>query len=85
MTFLSYSQNAFLKWREGLLAGPLWMGWELFIMSLVWAPGGRAFWKERSYLFGREFSSYVETDLMKRPLHPDAKPMGAFHIGPRPE
>ena len=27
MAFLSYSQNAFLKWREGLLASPLWMGW----------------------------------------------------------
>ncbi len=29
MAFLSYSQNAFLKWREGLLEPPLWMGWEL--------------------------------------------------------
>ena len=26
MAFLSYSQNAFLKWREGLLTGLLWMG-----------------------------------------------------------
>jgi hypothetical protein len=24
MAFLSYSQNAFLKWRQGLLAQPLW-------------------------------------------------------------
>ncbi len=83
MAFLSYSQNAFLKWREGLLATPLWMGWELLIMNLICAPGGRAFWKERSYLFGEEFRQYVETDLMKRPPHPDAKPMGAFSIGPR--
>jgi hypothetical protein len=35
MAFLSYSQNAFLKWREGLLAPPLWRGWELVIMNLV--------------------------------------------------
>ena len=83
MAFLSYSQNAFLKWREGLLASPLWMGWELLIMNLICAPGGRAFWKERSYLFGEEFRQYVETDLMKRPPHPDAKPMGAFSIDPR--
>ena len=83
MAFLSYSQNAFLKWREGLLTSPLWMGWELLIMNLICAPGGRAFWKERSYLFGEEFRQYVETDLMKRPPHPDAKPMGAFSIGPR--
>jgi hypothetical protein len=83
MAFLSYSQNAFLKGREGLLTSPLWMGWELLIMNLICAPGGRAFWKERSYLFGEEFRQYVETDLMKRPPHPDAKPMGAFSIGPR--
>jgi len=43
MSFLSYSQNAFLKWREKLLAPPLWMGWELVIMNLVCAPGGKAF------------------------------------------
>ncbi len=37
MAFLSYSQNAFLKWREGLLAPPLWRGWELVIKNLVCA------------------------------------------------
>ena len=78
MAFLSYTQNAFLKWREGLLASPLWMGWELVIMNLVCAPGGKAFWKERGYMFGDEFRRYVESDLMKREPHPDAKPMGAF-------
>jgi hypothetical protein len=41
MSFLSYSQNAFLKWREKLLAPPLWMGWELVIMNLVCAPGAK--------------------------------------------
>ena len=77
---LSYSQNAFLKWHEGLLASPLWRGWELVIMNLVCAPGGKAFWKDRSYMFGDQFRGYVEDDLMKREPHPDAKPMGAFPI-----
>jgi hypothetical protein len=85
MSFLSYSQNAFLKWREKLLAPPLWMGWELVIMNLVCAPGGKAFWKDRGYMFGEEFRRHVEDDLMKRTPHPDAKPMGAFSIGRRAE
>ena len=53
MSFLSYSQNAFLKWRQKLLAPELWLGWEFVIMNLVCAPGGKAFWKDRGYLFGR--------------------------------
>lgn len=81
MAFLSYSQNAFLKWREKMLEPPLWMGWELLIMNLVSSPGGKEFWKERGYLFGEEFRRQVEDDLMKRTPHPDAKPMGAFPIG----
>ena len=85
MSFLSYSQNAFLKWREGLLAPSLWRGWELVIMNLVCAPGGATLWKERGYLFGDEFRRYVENDLMKREPHPDAKPLGAFPIGRRAE
>ena len=85
MSFLSYSQNAFLKWREKLLAPPLWMGWELVIMNLVCAPGGKAFWKDRGYMFGEEFRRHVEDDLMKRTPHSDAKPMGAFSIGRRAE
>jgi hypothetical protein len=81
MSFLSYSQNAFLKWRQGLLAPSLWLGWEQVIMNLVCAPGGQGLWKERSYLFGEEFRRHVENDLMKRTPHPQAKPMGAFSIG----
>jgi hypothetical protein len=81
MSFLSYSQNAFLKWRDKLLAPQLWLGWEFVIMNLVCAPGGQALWKERAYMFGEEFRRYVENDLMKREPHPDAKPLGAFHIG----
>src|SRR5919204_1023116 len=73
MGFLSYSQNAFLKWREGSLARPLWMGWELVIMNLICSPGGRAFWKERGYMFGEEFRRYIEHDLIQREPHADAK------------
>jgi hypothetical protein len=83
MAFLSYSQNAFMKWRQGLLAPSLWMGWEQIIMNFTSSPGGRAFWKERAYLFDEEFRRHVEDDLMKRTPHPDAKPMGAFSIGQR--
>ena len=85
MSFLSYSQNAFLKWREGLLADPLWIGWEQVMMNLFCAPGGRTFWKERGYMFGEDFRQYVESDLMQRQPHPDAKPMGAFSIGAQAE
>jgi hypothetical protein len=85
MSFLSYSQNAFLKWRQKLLAPDLWLGWEFVIMNLVCAPGGKAFWKDRGYMFGEEFRRYVENDLMKREPHPDAKPRGAFPIGRRAE
>ena len=81
MSFISYSQNAFLKWREGLLKPALWLGWEQVMMNLFGAPGGKALWKERSYLFGEEFRRYIEKDLMIRPPHPDAKPLGAFTIG----
>jgi len=50
-------------------------------MNRVCAPGGKAFWKDRGYMFGEEFRRYVENDLMKREPHPDAKPLGAFPIG----
>src|SRR5260370_30524101 len=60
MAYLSYSQNAFLKWRQGPLAPSLWLGWEQVIMNFAAAPGCRAFWKERAFLFGREFPPHVE-------------------------
>ena len=81
MAFLSYGQNAFLKWRQGLLEPSLWIGWEQVLMNLIGAPGGKGIWKERAYLFGEEFRRHVENDLMKRTPHPDAKPLGAFSIG----
>jgi len=81
MAFLSYCQDAFIKWREGTLSAELWSGWELVMMNLVNAPGGVEFWRERGYLFGEEFQAHVENDIMKRKPHPRAKPMGAFPIG----
>ena len=42
MAFLSYGQNAFLKWRQRLLEPSLWIGWEQVLMNLIGAPGGKA-------------------------------------------
>lgn len=81
MAFLAYFQNAFLKSRQRLLAPSLWKSWEQVMMNLIGAPGGKALWKERAYLFDDEFRRHVECDLMKRAPHPDAKPLGAFSIG----
>jgi hypothetical protein len=81
MAFLSCSQDAFIKWREGSLSPELWSGWELVMMNLVIPPGGQAFWQERGYLFGKEFRGYVENNIMRREPHPSAKPMGAFSLG----
>lgn len=81
MAFLSYCQDAFIKWREGALSPELWSGWELVMMNLVNAPGGKEFWAERGYLFGDQFRHHVENDIMQRTPHPRAKPMGAFAIG----
>jgi hypothetical protein len=75
------SQDAFIKWREGSLSSKLWSGWEFVMMNLLLAPGGRAFWKERGYLFGAKFRQHVESDIMKRAPHPDAGPLGAFPLG----
>lgn len=80
MAFLSYCQDAYIKWREGALSPELWRGWEFVMMNLVNAPGGKVFWEERGYCFGEEFQHHVETDIMKRQPHPRAKPMGAFSI-----
>jgi hypothetical protein len=50
------------------------------MMNLFGAPGGKAFWKDRSYMFGDEFRRYIEDDLIKREPHPNAKPLGAFSL-----
>ncbi|HYT18969.1 MAG TPA: hypothetical protein VEW05_01945, partial [Candidatus Polarisedimenticolia bacterium] len=36
---------------------------------------------KNALMFGDEFRRYIETDLMKREPHADAKPIGAFSIG----
>ena len=81
MQFLSYSQNAFFQWREGALSPELWKGWELLLMNLVSAPGGKEFWAERGYIFGSDFRDHVENEVMTRAPDPRAKPFGAFDIG----
>ncbi len=81
MAFISFSQNAFYQWREKALSPWLWDGWELLVMNLLAAPGGKEFWKERGYVFGKEYRDYVEKVIMTKKPHPEARPFGAFKIG----
>jgi hypothetical protein len=81
MAFVSFSQNAFYQWREKALSPWLWGGWELLVMNLLSAPGGKGFWKERGYVFGIEYRDYVEKVIMTKKPHPEARPLGAFKIG----
>jgi hypothetical protein len=80
MAFISFSQNAFYQWREKALSAWLWEGWELLVMNCLAAPGGKAFWKERGYVFGKEYREYVEKVILTRKPHPEARPFGAFKI-----
>jgi hypothetical protein len=80
MQFISYSQNAFYQWREGTLSPELWVGWELLMMNLVSAPGGKDFWAERGYMCGPDFQLHVEQVIMTRSPDERAKPLGAFPI-----
>jgi hypothetical protein len=41
MAFISFSQNAFYQWREKALSPWLWGGWEILVMNLFAAPGGK--------------------------------------------
>ena len=81
MAFISFSQNAFYQWRQKALSPPLWAGWELLVMNVLAAPGGKEFWRERRYVFGKEYQDYVEKVIMAKKPHPDARPFGAFKIG----
>ena len=81
MAFVSFSQNAFYQWRAKALSPWLWDGWELLVMNLLSAPGGKEFWKERGYVFGNEYRDYVEKVIMTKKPHPEARPFGAFKIG----
>lgn len=80
MTLSSYTQNAFVKWREGSLSPELWRGWEYISMNFYSTPGGKDFWNERGYLFADIFQSYMKDDLMKRSPHPNAKPWGSTDV-----
>lgn len=77
MSFSLDTQDAFYKWRDGSLDPELWRTWELVSMNLYSTPGGKAFWKERSYLFADSYRDFIQNDLMLREVHPDARPWGA--------
>src|SRR4051794_5840897 len=51
MAFLSYSQNAFIKWRQGLLGPSLGVGGGELPMGLAGGAGGGGVWEERGYFF----------------------------------
>jgi hypothetical protein len=80
MAFSSHSQDAFYKWRDGSLSPELWRGWEFVSMNLYSTAGGKAFWRERGYMFGESFQNFINDDLLKRNAHPGAKPFGAFEL-----
>jgi hypothetical protein len=79
MAFLSNGQNAFHQWHEGHLAHELWLCWEVLLMNLVNTPGGAAFWRERSYIFGPGFQAEVKK-IMGRQPHPGAKAWGVVPL-----
>jgi len=81
MAFISFSQNAFYQWRKKALSPWLWDGWELHVMNFLSAPGGKGFWKERGYVFGKEYRDYVEKVIMTKKPPPDARPFGVYKIG----
>jgi len=87
MAFLSHSQNAFHQWRQGHLVNELWACWEALLMNLVKTPGGAAFWRERSYVFGQDFQDEVKA-IMSRQPNPEAKALGVVpltHLPPPEE
>jgi hypothetical protein len=79
MAFLSHSQNAFHQWRLGHLAKDLWACWEALMMNLVHTPGGAEFWRERSYVFGKDFQDEVKA-IMAREPNPMAKAFGVVPV-----
>jgi hypothetical protein len=79
MAYLSDAQNAFHQWKEGHLADELWSCWEALMMNLVKTPGGAAFWRQRSYIFGRKFQREVK-EIMSREPDPGAKAWGVVPL-----
>jgi hypothetical protein len=70
-----------IRWRVGNLRTDLWAGWELLMMNIVQMPGGAALWRERSYVFSKDFHDEDEVKLaMSRQPHPLAKTFGVVPV-----
>lgn len=80
MVFSSNCQTAYYKWRDGLLDEELWSGWRELSLNFFSTAGGKAFWDERSYMFGSGFRQFVDTEIMTSQPNPKAKPWGAYSI-----
>ncbi|GAB5412583.1 MAG: hypothetical protein Cons2KO_01860 [Congregibacter sp.] len=80
MVFSSNCQTAYYKWRDGLLDEELWSGWRALSQNFFSTAGGKAFWGERSYMFGAGFQDFVNNDIMLAKPNPNAKPWGAYTI-----
>ena len=80
MVFSSNCQTAYYKWRDGLLDDELWSGWRQLSLNFFSTAGGKAFWEERSYMFGSGFREFVDAEIMPSRPNPRAKPWGAFSI-----
>jgi hypothetical protein len=80
MTFMAHAQNTFHQWRDGPLAEELWVAWESLTFSMLHTPGGAAFWRERSYIFSKEFRAEAAL-IMSRPANPLAKAFGIVPVG----
>lgn len=83
MAFTSHSQNAFYKFRDGSLSPELWQAWVYVSMNFLNTPGGKAFWKERDYVFSQPYQDYVRDVILTTTPHPKAKPWGAFELNQR--
>jgi hypothetical protein len=81
LAFISHSQNAFHQWRQGHLAYELWACWEALLMNMVHTVGGKAFWRERSYVFARDFRDEVDAIAAREP-HRDARAFGVLPLTP---
>ena len=81
LAFTSHSQNAFHQWRQGHLAYELWACWEALLMNMVHTVGGKAFWRERSYVFARDFREEVDAIAAREP-HRDARAFGVLPLTP---
>lgn len=80
MVFTSNCQTAFYKWREGLLDDELWSGWRELSLNFFSTAGGKAFWEDRSYMFGSGFREFVDNEIMTSKPNPKARPWGAYSI-----